>query len=80
MRFKKLTLQGKRQVDCTMNHFIMELFIKYFFVNASVIFQHESVIRVGNQQNIENPPCHQIGDYYLLPIINFIKKMIANEI
>ena len=24
MRFKKLTLQGKRQVDCTMNHFIME--------------------------------------------------------
>ena len=36
------------------------VFIENLFFHPSVILQHESVIRVGDEQHIENAPLHQV--------------------
>lgn len=44
------------------------VFIEYLFVDAAVIFQHESIVRIGYQKDVENAPCHEVGKLCVLEI------------
>ena len=37
------------------------ILIENLFIDAAIVFQHESIIRIGNEQDIENPALHQVG-------------------
>jgi len=49
--------QGKRSI-----------FVEDFFVDASVVFQHESIIRISNQQDVENASRHEVGELRIFKI------------
>ena len=44
------------------------VFIEYLFVDAAIVFQHEGVIRIGYQKDVENAPCHEVGKLCVLEI------------
>ena len=44
------------------------VFVKDFFIYTSVVFQHESIIGVGYQKNVENAARHQVGELRIFKI------------
>ena len=46
----------------------IHVFVEYLLIDASVIFQHESIVGIGNQQHIEYALGHQIGKLRILEI------------
>ena len=46
----------------------IHVFIKYLFINSPVIFQHKSVVRIGNQKDIEYSFGHKVYKRSILEI------------
>ena len=44
------------------------IFVEEFFVDASVVFEHESIVGVGDEQNIKDTPCHEIDERRIFQI------------
>ena len=44
------------------------VFIEYLFIDSPVIFQHEGIVRIGYQKDIENASRHEIGELRILEI------------
>ena len=46
----------------------VHVFIKYLFIDSSVIFQHKSIIRISNQKDIEYSFSHKVYERSILEI------------
>ena len=44
------------------------IFVEEFFVDAPVVFEHESIVGVGDEQNIKDTPCHEIDERRIFQI------------
>ena len=44
------------------------VFIEYLFVDAAVIFQHESIVRIGYQKDVEDASRHQVSELRVFEI------------
>ena len=46
----------------------IHIFVKNFLVNASVVFEHESVVGVGDDEHVEDASCHEIDERHVAQI------------
>ena len=46
----------------------VHVFIKDLLIDAAIVFEHERVVRIGHQQDVENTLCHQVGKLRILEI------------
>ena len=55
------------------------ILVENLFINAAIVFQHEGVIRVGYQQDVENAPRHEVGKLGILEV-KLVKFELAEHV
>ena len=49
-------------------HTQFHIFVEDFLIDASVVFEHEGVVRVSHDEHVEDASCHQVHKRHILQI------------